>query len=307
MRDEHFYTRALSLTSKPELMAEYYIGRAEWYYKEHQYDKAYQDFCSAKELGSDIENHWGFPICKDYINADDNIKELTERIKHTPDDYDLYCKRANFYLLKREYDKAVCDAVKAISLKPCPDTYKCLDKLTAKIRECNVHDAVYHSKKKDLIDAYKLRIELAIEKVKQGDNEDYWIKRAELDIDKIIEMSKDKTLALFLKVDFHGRIYNFDGAIRNCKRVIEQSENRTDKLGRALTYIYAQQLVFLYAHKEKFKEGMDVVLKYSDKPYYEDIKKGLKYIRSFSNIFVDILRKNCRTRFKYTKQRNKDG
>ena len=47
---------------------------------------------------------------------------------------------------------------------------------------------------------------------------------------------------------------------------------------------------------------MKIFLKYSDKPYYEDIKKGLKYIKSTISIFIDILRKNCRTRIKIKKR-----
>ena len=69
MRDEHFYTRGLSLTSNPERMIEYYIGRAEWYCIEYSYDKAYKDFLKAKELGGDLEDNRNYKTCLDFINA----------------------------------------------------------------------------------------------------------------------------------------------------------------------------------------------------------------------------------------------
>ena len=89
MRDEHFYTRAISLTSAPERMIEYYIGRAEWYCIEYQYDKAYKDFLKAKELGGNLENNRDYKTCLDFINAERNIKTLTEKINNKDNDCEL--------------------------------------------------------------------------------------------------------------------------------------------------------------------------------------------------------------------------
>ena len=296
MRDEHFYTRALQFTPDK---TEYYLGRAEWYCIEHEYDKAYKDFTKAVKLGADVKESYKYKTCMDYIEADRHISDLSKEIEKNPDNYEFYCKRAKYYLLKREYKNAISDVEQAVQLNPCPYTFEFKDDLLIKIREFNVFDVVNNAKKKDLIKAYRLRLKLAQDNLRLCQNEEYWRKRAELDFDKIIELSKDKTLALYLKVNFFEALSDIrqfkndntyiNNAIMYCKRVIEQSKNRTDTMGKTLTYLYEIKLVSLYSNEDKFEQAMQTALNYPEKPLYQDIKKGLKYINDFAFMHFNVL------------------
>ncbi len=288
MKDEHHYTRALKLN--PANAAEYYIGRAEFYCIEHEYEKAYQDYCKAEELGADIGKEYRYSTCVDYINADEHIEQLTKEIENKPNDYKLYFRRATHYLLKRQYDKAIADAECAIKVNPCLETFDFMHGLSEKIKESNVFDAVKLSDKKNIIDAYKLRIQYAENNVILFEHAEYWQYRAEKDLDSIIELAKDKTLALYLKVNFYERINNIGNAIMYCKRVVEQSKGRKDSLGKVLTYLYEVKLATLYSNERKLKEAMQIALNHPDKPNIPEIKKGLEYINNFAFIHVNVLK-----------------
>lgn len=293
MRDEHFYTRAINL-SQNENSGKYYFGRAEFYCIEKRYDEAYKDFLEAKRQNIDITQSSYYKTCMDYIEADNNIEELTKKIAQNQNCYELYILRAGFYLLKRQYDKAIEDSLKATRISPSPETFKFLDETLDKIREYNVYDAVINSNKKDLINAYKIRINLAKEKILLWKYKDYWQKRAELDLDKIIELSKDKALAIYLKVNFYEDINNKGNAIMHCKKALEQSKERKDKQGQVLTYLYATKLISLYANEENYDKALKIAYYYPDKPKSEDLKKGLKYINAFARMQIDVTRDNIR-------------
>ena len=288
MKDEHYYTRALKLN--PANAVEYYLGRAEFYCIEHEYDKAYQDYSKAEELGADVEKEYRYSMCADYINAHELIEQLTKEIENKPNDYELYCRRANIYLLTRQYNRAIADAENATKIKPCAETFDFMHSLTEKIKESNVFDAVRLSDKKNLIDAYKLRIKYAENNVILFEHAEYWQYRAEKDLDSIIELAKDKTLALYLKVNFYERINNIGSAIMYCKRVVEQSKSRKDSLGKVLTYLYEVKLATLYSNERKLKEAMQIALNHPDKPNIPEIKKGLEYINNFAFIHVNVLK-----------------
>lgn len=313
MRDEHYYTRALKLN--PENAGEYYLGRADFYCIEHNYDKAYKDFTKAKKLGIDLTKSYRYKTCEDFINADKNISELTKKINKDTENYELYCNRAKYYLLKREYSKCVSDVQNAIQINPNLYTHEFMDDMSYKIREFNIFDTVNNAKKKDLINAYKLRIKFAQENIILYKNAEYWYYRALKDLDNIVELAKDKTLALYFKVNFYEglkdiRRYKTDqmyinGAINTCKKVIEQSKTRTDKLGKTLTYLYEMKLVSLYSNEENFEQAIKIAILHPDKPTSEDLKKGLKYINDFASIYIDVLR--ARLCNSYTKRRNNAG
>ncbi len=298
MRDEHFYTRALKLN--PEKAADYYLGRADFYCIEHDYKKASLDYQKAQKLGADMNESYRYQTCLDYINADKNISELTDKIGKDTENYKLYCDRAKYYLLKREYSKCISDVEEAIQINPCPYIYKFADDIFRKIREFNVFDTVNNSKKKDLIDAYKLRIELAKENIILYKNAEYWHYRATKDLDNIVNLAKDKTLALYLKVNFYEGLKDIrrykkdrtfiDKAIQTCKEVIEQSKKRVDKLGKTLTYLYEMKLVSLYSNEEDFEPAIKIAILHPDRPTSKDLKQGLKYINSFAFILIDVLR-----------------
>ena len=306
MRDEHFYTRAIKLN--PEKAVEYYIGRAEFYCLEHEYNKAYKDFTSAIKLGTDVTNNQKYKICQDFIKADKEIEILTEKIKNSPDNFELYNERAKFYLLQGKYANCISDINKSIEINPCSYTYEFMDDMLKKIREQKVFNIVRNAKKKDLINAYKLRIKLAQENIALNNYVDYWRKRAELDLDSIVELSKDKALALYLKVNFYEKLkdirqYKTDNryayiAISSCKKVIEESKKRTDRLGKTLTYLYEIKLISLYSWEEDFSKAIKIAVAHPDKPTSNELKKGLKYINEFAFMRVDVLRDNIRTKLK---------
>ena len=306
MRDEHFYTRAIKLN--PENAVDYYLGRAELYCIEHDYDKACKDYKKAEKLGADITQSHKYYIYQDFINADNEIKKLSEKITNKPDDYGLYCKRAKFYLLKSKYQECISDVEKAIELNPCPYNYEFMDDILKKIREQNVFDSVRNSKKKDLINAYKLRLKLAQDNIILYKNTEYWQKRAESDLKNIVDMTKDKALALYLRVNFYEGLKDIrrfktdtrfiSNAISTCKKVIEESKKRTDKLGKTLTYLYEIKLISLYSDEEDFSKAIKIAVTHPDKPTSNDLKKGLKYINNFAYMRVDVLRDNIRKRHK---------
>ena len=78
-------------------------------------------------------------------------------------------------------------------------------------------------------------------------------------MDRIVELSKDKALAMFFKFSIHEEFVSFDSYKANnyeiqqlislCKKVVEKSKERTDNLGKALTYIYELKLISLYSHR----------------------------------------------------------
>lgn len=305
MRDEHYYTRALKLN--PENAIDYYLGRADFYCMEYDYDKAYKDFTKAQKLGANTSKSSRYKICEEYKNAEDYILSITDEINKTPENYSLYCDRAKYYLLKREYTKCLSDVSKAVQLCPCPHAHEVMGDICSKIKEMNVFDSVNNSKKKDLINAYKLRIQLAKENILTNKRVDYWRYRAEKDLDSIVELAKDKALALYLKVNFyedlkHLRFFKGDKvytnkAISNCKKVVELSKERTDNLGKTLTYLYEMKLVSLYSNEESEEgilQAMKIAVLHPDKPSSDKLKKGLKYINSFAFMYVDVLRDNLR-------------
>ena len=299
MKDEHYYTRALELS--PKKAKEYYLGRADWYCIEHEYDKAYQDFINAQKLGADIEQEYWYKTCKDYIEADKNIARLTSILEKNKNNDRKLCQRAEYYLLKREYKNAISDLEQAIKINPCPYNYELMSEFLDKIKEYNVFDCVKNAKKKDLIDCLKLRLKLAQEKIALYKNVEYWRKRAELDLNKISELSKDKTLALYLRVNFFEelkdiRLFKNDNtyiknAIHACKKVVEMSKSRTDTLGKTLTYLYEVKLVSLYSNEDEFEQAMKFALEYPEKPTSRDLKKGLEYINNFAFMYYKLQRR----------------
>ena len=288
MQDEHFYTRALKLN--PEKAVEYYLGRANYYCLEHEYEKAYQDFCKAEILGAEVKKEYRYNTCIDFIKSDERIEELSKEIQNKPKEYKLYCQRATIYLLKRQYDKAILDANCAIKINACAETFDFLHDLAEKIKESNVFDAVKLSKGIELINAYKLRIKYAENNIILYEHPVFWQHLAEKDMDRVIELAKDKTLALYLKVNFYEKINNMGNAIMYCKKVVEQSKTRTDNFGKVLTYLYEVKLATLYSNERNLKEAMQIALNHPDKPNTPDIKKGLEYINNFAFIHVNVLK-----------------
>lgn len=306
MRDEHYYTRAIKLN--PENAMDYHLGRADFYCMEYAYDKAYKDFTKAQKLGADVSKNSQYKICEEYKNAEKHILLLTEKIEQDPENDCLYCSRARYYLLKKQYNNCFLDASKAININPCPNNYNFMNDICVKIKELNIFDSIKNSKKKDLISAYQLRINLAKENILIDKKVDYWRYRAEKDLDSIVELAKDKALALYLKVNFyedlkHLKFFKGDkryvkNAISNCKKVIEISKNRTDTLGKTLTYLYEMKLISLYSNEEDMQEAIQIAILHPDKPTSDNLKKGLKYINSFAFMYVDVLRNGTRRRFK---------
>lgn len=288
MRDEHFYTRAIKLD--PKNSGEYYNGRAEYYCIEHNYDKAYKDFCKAKKLGIEIEKNYKYQKCVNYKEANKLISELNEKILAEPNEYRYYYDRANYYLLIKEYEQAFADANTALKLNPSLFIYKFMNNIIEKIQESYVFDAVNNSKGKNLIEAYKFRIKYAEDNINSGKNSEYWKHRAEKDLDIIIKILKDKTLALYLKVNFYESINDTGNAIMYCKRVVEQSKKRKDKFGKVLTYLYEVKLVILYTDSRKIKEATHIVLNHPEKPNIPELKRGLKYINSFAYLRTNLLK-----------------
>lgn len=301
MYDEHFYTRALKLN--PEKAKEYYNGRAEFYCKEYAYDKAYKDFKKAEKLGVDISSNSNYLTCCDFVNIDYKIKEITEDINNHPNSIALYHRRARYYLLKRQYTKCLADLEHAISIDPCPYNYEYMDNMVQTIRESYIFDTVNKAKKKDLIKAYKVRINFAKGKILSQDKNEYWSYRAEKDLDRIVELSKDKALAMFFKFCIHEEfvsLYSYQPnylaqqkLIYLCQKVIEKSRERTDRLGKALTYIYELKLISLYSNNDNFEQAIEIALLHKEQPPLQDLKKALNYIKNFANVlFIQILRKS---------------
>ena len=301
MYDEHFYTRALKLN--PEKAKEYYEGRAEFYCKEYAYDKAYKDFKKAEKLGVDISSNSNYLTCCDFVHVDYKIKEITEDINNHPNDIALYHRRAKYYLLKRQYTKCLADLEHAISIDPCPYNYEYMDNMVQKIRESYIFDTVNKATKKDLIKAYKVRINFAKGKILSKDENEYWSYRAEKDLDRIVELSKDKALAMFFKFSIHEEfvsLYSYQPnylaqqkLIYLCQKVVEKSRERTDRLGKALTYIYELKLISLYTNNDNFEQAIEIALLHKEQPPLQDLKKALNYIKNFANVlFIQILRKS---------------
>lgn len=300
MRDEHFYTRALKLN--PERAVEYYIGRAEFYYREHKYKKACKDYLKAKKMGADDSDTPFSKIFKEFLCADNRIKELSEEIIKTPNNDYLYHCRAYYYLRKKQFGKSIVDIEKAIELCPSYSNYTAMDDITQTIREITIFNLVDNAKNKNLISAYKQRLNYAKEQIVVSNHSDYWEYKAEKDLDAIIKHSKDKTLALYFKVNFYENLMRhraskndnlcFRKVIFLCKKVVEQSMNRTDILGKALTYLYKIKLVSLYSNEEDFANAIKMAMLVPDKPTTEYLKKGLEYINNFAHIDVNVLRTN---------------
>ncbi|MEE3350182.1 MAG: hypothetical protein VZR09_09105 [Candidatus Gastranaerophilaceae bacterium] len=298
MQDEHFYTRALKLN--PENAFDYYLGRAEWYCMEHEYEKAYEDLCKAEELISDNLNYRkrfkkaNCYDCGQFINSEKYIETLSKEIEEDPDNCNAYLIRAKMYLLQRQYTKAINDAITALQIRNDISTYRFLHNLFSKITEFNVFDIVKKSKGSDsqTINALRYRIKLAEEKIVLSENSEYWQKRAELDLAEISELSEDKTLALYYKATFYENIKNFDNAVFYCQKVVEQSEERTDNLGKALTYLYKFKLASLNLQlSAKNKNHMNAEYAYeklkrmencTDKPAESDINKAIEYINEYA-------------------------
>jgi hypothetical protein len=297
MRDEHFYTRCLKLN--PEKAVEYYIGRADFYCVELAYEKAYQDFCKALELGADLSKNSKYKICMKYKEAEKRIFELTEEIKKKPENAHLYYERSHYYLLKNKIKDAFDDMYKITELSPYPDSYSLLNDLCDKIQEYNINNMVKKAKGKDLINAYKERIKYAEIRIKLYRNREYWQWRAEHDLDEILKLAKDKVLALYLRVNFYENINNKGNAIFYCKKVVEEARKQKNK---TLLYLYATKLIALYANEEEYKKAMEIAVYYPDKPASEDLRKGLKYINDFADMDVDVIRKNIRTSMKRDKK-----
>ena len=293
MRDEHFYTRSMKLN--PKNLAEYYIGRADFYCLEKDYDKAYSDFCEAIKLGVDVSRNYNYKVCLDYIEAEKKIEILTAKINKNPESDFLYYKRSRFYLLKNKIKEAFNDVVKMIQINPSVENIYLLNEVCDKIKEYNVNNATKIANKKQLIEAYKLRINYAEEQILLRKKEDYWQYKAERDLDEILKLTKDKALALYLRVNFYENINKIGNAILYCKKVVELSKSQKNK---TLTYLYATKLIALYANEEKYDKAMQIALQYQEKPFSEELKKGLKYINKFASMQVDVLRKNIRTSLK---------
>lgn len=293
MRDEHFYTRSMKLD--PKNAVDYYLGRADFYCLEQNYDKAYRDLCEAVKLGADVSENFSYKICKDYIDADENIIKLTKKIEENPKNTYAYYKRSHYYLLQNKSDKAFSDIIKMYETDKCVEFSYLINELCDKIKERNVNNTVKNANKKQLTAAYKQRIEYAEEQILISHNREYWQYRAEHDLEEIYNLSKDKALALYLRVNFYERIKNIGNAIFYCKKVLDASKIQKDK---TLTYLYATKLIALYANEEKYDKAMQIAVFYPEKPVSEDLKKGLKYINNFASMDVDVLRKNRRTSFK---------
>lgn len=293
MRDEHFYTRSMKLN--PENSLDYYLGRADFYCTEQNYDKAYNDFCEAIKLGADVQNNTGYKICKDYIEADENIIKLTKEIEQNPNNYNKYYRRSQFYLLKGRFNEVFCDISKVVSLNPGVESSSLMNDICDKIKEYNINNTVKNAKQSELIDAYRLRIQYAQDKILLSQNSEYWQYRAEHDLDEILKIVEDKALGLYLRVNFYENINNIGNAIFYCKKVLEESKTKNNK---TLTYLYATKLISLYANNEKYDKAMQIAVFYPDKPVSEELKKWLKYINEFAYVKVDVLRKNIRTNIK---------
>ena len=294
MRDEHFYTRGIKLN--PENTVEYLLGRAEFYCKEQNYDKAYKDICEAIKSGADVSNNRTYKICTDYIEAEKNIKLLTDKIEKNPNQIDNYYSRSYYYLLQNKFNDAFRDINKLIELAPCPKSYNIVNKVCDKIKEYNINLAVKNAGKNELITAYKQRIDYAKEMILTRNNHEYWQYRAEHDLDEILNLVKDKALGLYLRVNFYESINNIGNAILYAKKVLETAKTQQNK---TLTYLYATKLIALYSNEENFDKAMQIAVFYPDKPTSEELKKGLKYINEFADMRVDVLRRNIRTELKH--------
>ena len=249
MRDEHFYTRCLKLN--PEKALEYYLGRADFYCLEQNYEKAYNDFLEALNLGTDLSNNKQYIVCKDFIDAENNITHLSKEIETNPQNYNIYIERSRFYLLKNKYKEAFNDILKAAEINPTMETYSLIPDICKKIRESSIHYAVKNATPQDLINACKQRIEYAAEMINLHHKPDYWQWRAEHDLDEILSLVKDKTLGLYLRVNFYEKIGNKGSAISYAKKVLEKSKEQNNSI---LTYLYAIKLIS-YGFSDTFEIG----------------------------------------------------
>ena len=289
MRDEHFYTRAIELN--PENAKDYYIERGRLHFFEKDYDKALSDFEQGIRLGAILTDDYEYQTCQKYSSADESIIKTTKKIESNPEKWLSYYERAYYYRLKKQYDKAISDMVKAIELSPTQALYTTLNNICDEFKTYNINEVVRTAEKDDLLDAYENRIEFAEDKIKLHENYDYWTYIANKDLDKIYELLSDKALAFYIRVNFYERIKDFGNAAWYCKKAINKAKEQGNNVAE---YLYTVKLSTLYMDDKKYEKAKEIVAQNMKKPSYEKIKKELIYINTYANLQVDVLRGNTK-------------
>lgn len=296
MKDDYFYTRAIRLN--PQNAGRYYIERAKFYIIEKEYEKALKDYKNAVDLGEnfDFEISLLYDL-KEYVSADSNIKDLTQKIKLNPDKAFYYIARAKNYKLKKLYNKAFADISKAILLSPETEYYKKMDELCDEIKINNVKQAIktaiQNGNKEIIFEAYKYQLELCKSKILQNIDYEYWkyivLRKT---FNEIYDLFEDKALVYYIFSDFYIKIKDIGNAIMYCKKAARKAKEQKNIVAE---YLYNIQLISLYVNNNYYEKAMNVYETNVKKPSLKKIKQEMVYINNTIPFYVDVFEGNSKS------------
>ncbi|HVE41119.1 MAG TPA: protein kinase [Planctomycetota bacterium] len=153
--------------------AEAYLNRGSWRFGVRDAKGAYDDFNHLIQMGVELAgayNGRGRVLVELMNDPDRAIPDLNEAIRLRPEGFNLpYMARARAYLLKKDYDRSIADATKAISMMAWSEVFliRGLAKLGKGDREGARADLQEALRRAGPDPAHRKEIEDALERAKQ--------------------------------------------------------------------------------------------------------------------------------------------
>ena len=279
MKDYSFYDRALKLDEKNA--GKYYKERAILYFRDMEYDLAWQDFQKADELGFDVKNHQCYIVLKAcQENSYENINiNFDEKVSYSRlSNYIWYC------LIKHNFADAFSFLGNLLSKNPNNFLYQkkmqdvFFEMKRQKFRYILKRAVHYES-------AYFGRIKLYTDNLKKysKDIQKYYRTRINQDFEKLEKISINPEYICLLRSKYFENQNEIKYAVKFCQKAIDIAKKKNNK---GFVYIASSILKDLYVKNYQTEKALEIAMELVEtKPTPQILSKEVNCFNYIPSLF----------------------
>lgn len=283
MKDYAFYKRALKLDKKNA--GTYYAERAVLYFRDLNYECAWQDFQKAQKLGVDLSAYCYYDILKfsDECREEDLVTNIEKKVS-----FHQFYNTIEYYIQKQKFKEAY-NLIGQLISKHLSDMLiiRKAEKLLFDIRRAEYLATIaerpkYEAKYYSIINLYVLRSELFSQSEKK-----FYRQRINKYFDKLEKISKHPACVCLARAKYFEQLNEIRYAIKFCQKAADIAKSKNDK---GLVYIASSILKDLYVKNYNIDKALDIATELvKTKPVPDVLAKAVNAFYYIPELFSYVL------------------
>ena len=280
MKDYSFYERALKLDENNA--GNYYAGRAVLYFRDMEYDLAWEDFQKARELGVNVKNYSSYEILE--LSKSDFDKVISNFDYSQKIGYSLISKYVGALLVLKRYSDACVFMGNMMSKYPATHMYH--------LKFQDIFFIMQNEKYKNLIrrapkyeSIYFWRINLYFENLKHFSKYrvKFYRQRINQDFDTLEKISKHPEYICLARSKYFENSNELKYALKFCRKAVDIAKMKNNK---GFAYIAASILKDLYVKNYNTDKALELAeMLVETKPVPEVLAKAVNSFHYIPSLF----------------------